>query len=391
VDVEQFSNPKWNERTPHLRRRILRMVLLDLLILALLLPIGEGLVRVLAPETARLLYSTELTGGYPIERNSLGLRDREFPTTRPASELRLICLGDSTTFGTGVAGEHTYPKQLEQLLNARGTNPSYLVINGGGQGNTVQRAIRFVESTGLELDPSVVILGFAPSVIGATVRQESAAVASAGERRGQQRPSLLQRASNWMRRAALSVHVQLHRTYLYTFIDANIRKRLYQLGILQDRMDKRSGAVFAYAFDVPGVPLEEIETSYSVYAECLAQLEEILDERGVPFIVMGIPSRFNLSDRGWDNERGFDLTKTRIVPLDRVARYCAELGIPFVDLRPRLRREREAMLSGDKPFDALYTPMDYTHLNSTGLRIAAEEILKCIDDHGWLDTPNEAR
>ncbi len=48
--------------------------------------------------------------------NSLGYRDHEF--SREKEDLyRIVCVGDSATFGDGVQLESTYSKRLEQLLN----------------------------------------------------------------------------------------------------------------------------------------------------------------------------------------------------------------------------------------------------------------------------------
>ena len=191
-----------------------------------------------------------------------------------------------------------------------------------------------------------------------------------------------------MRRTALKVHSRLYGSYLYVFIDANVRRRLYRLGVLRDRMDQGRGAVFTYAFDEPGVDLEEVEAAYHDYAQHLSVIKRLLDERGIPMLALGLPSRFRISDEPVDNERGFDTAKIRIDPYDRMAQYCRELGIPFVDLRLRLRKERQAMLDGDKPWNDLYIPYDYSHLDPAGLGMAAEMLRAEIDRQGWLRQGN---
>jgi hypothetical protein len=167
---------------------------------------------------------------------------------------------------------------------------------------------------------------------------------------------------------------------LYVFLDSNLRRMLYRTGIHRGQMDRRVGAVYAYAFDVPGVDLDEVESSYRMLAECLAKMTAMLDARGVPLVVLGIPSRFRISDDPVDNERGFAIGKIRIDPLDRVAESCTDLGIPFVDLRPPLRAERRRMFAGHRSWDDLYIPLDFVHLNSVGLRIAAVELLRMIEE-----------
>jgi hypothetical protein len=52
--------------------------------------------------------------------NARGFREREFRLEEPANRQRLLCLGDSFTFGTGVGVEDTWPRQLERLCESDG-------------------------------------------------------------------------------------------------------------------------------------------------------------------------------------------------------------------------------------------------------------------------------
>lgn len=79
--------------------------------------------------------------GVPVSINSSGLRDREYTAEKPPGTYRIVMLGDSTTFGWGVAEEQTTAKILEGALNRVGV-PLYSrveVLNAGvGNYNTVQ-------------------------------------------------------------------------------------------------------------------------------------------------------------------------------------------------------------------------------------------------------------
>ncbi len=384
MQLQQFAKPEWHSGTPHAGRRILRTLLLDAVVLVVLLVLGEIGVRLVFPDTARMLYSKTLTGGYPVAHNSHGLRDREFPVQRPPDELRLVCLGNSTTFGTGVADEDTYAKQLESLLNTRPGQCRTLVINGGGQGASVEQMQSFLQDKGLAFDPAVVVIGFSPSALGMTARGQAAAPNPGTPAQAPPVTGRLKQLNRAVREAMLAVHIQLSQSYLYAFCDAQIRRRFYRLGVLRDRMDKTAGAIYAYAFDVPGVDLTEIESVYATFAEQIGRVKALLDQRGIPCVVLGMPSRFELSEESADNERGFELRRIRIQPLERVGQLCAQLGVAYVDLRPAMRAARAAMQAGRRDWDDLYTPLDYTHLDRAGLRIAAEELQRCIEAHGWL-------
>lgn len=67
----------------------------------------------------------------PIRINALGLRGEEIPTPKPSDELRIVCLGDSYTFGWGALEENTYPAQLAALLREAHPGQSIRVINAG--------------------------------------------------------------------------------------------------------------------------------------------------------------------------------------------------------------------------------------------------------------------
>lgn len=383
MDVEQFAKAEWHQRTPHVLRRILRALLVDLLVLLTFAVVGEGAVRRFFPEQKRRIFTAEVTGGYPKTLNARGLRDRDFPDDSPPQETRILVLGASHTFGTGVAMENTYPKQLERLLNARGDATEYFVINAGGEGQALGQTLDFLLGKGLAFDPVLVIQSCAPSMIAKAGRGGDAGRSQPSVEPARE-PSYLFQVKRALRRGALGIHNRLYGSYLYGFLDGNVRLRLYRLGVIRDRMDKASGAIFAYAFDDPGVDLQAVEENYRVLLERLVELKKLLDEHQIQLLVMTPASRFDLSDRPVDNERGFDLDKIRIQPAQVIGDYCTRHRIPFVDPGPRLRAERHAMLEGTRPWNDLYIPLDYSHLNPTGLHIVAEELLKEIEAQGWL-------
>ena len=384
MDNEFEDQNRWHEVTPDLRRRVLRVLARDLCILVIVAGVGEIGVRWFLPHYSRFIYTPSITGGHPKTKNSFGLRGGEFSRERPEHETRILCLGNSTTFGSGVAHEDAFPKQLESILNQDQPGGNYFVINGGGEGGTPSQALEFLKRDGFSFDPQIVVLGFSPSMLGIVMRDEADAISDELSRGSRRTPSLLIRASRTLRQAALRVHHWLRSTYLYSFCDANMRRTLYGLDILRGSITQTSGAVFSYAFDVPGIFIDEVEVSYTHLSTALGDLQALLDKRQIPFIVVGLPSRFVLSHQPADNLRRIPIDKIRIKPIDRIAGYCAELGIVFVDMKQRLQAERRAMLDGTKPWEELYNPLDYTHLNPLGLGMVAEALHETMEAQGWL-------
>jgi lysophospholipase L1-like esterase len=97
--------------------------------------------------------------GVDVRINSQGLRDNEYPLARHQDTYRVLMLGDSTTFGWGVALDDTSAKLLEHGLNSGATsNLRFEVINGGvGNYGTVQE-VTYYETRGRALRPDLVIL-----------------------------------------------------------------------------------------------------------------------------------------------------------------------------------------------------------------------------------------
>jgi lysophospholipase L1-like esterase len=105
-------------------------------------------------------------GRWSVRINSAGLRGPEYRTPKPPGLFRILLVGDSFTFGYGVAEDSTYGAQLERLISARGVQcESVQVINGGVNGYNTEQAVAFVRNDGLRLEPDIVILGFNPNDI----------------------------------------------------------------------------------------------------------------------------------------------------------------------------------------------------------------------------------
>jgi len=93
-----------------------------------------------------------------VVTNSYGLRDREFTLKPDHGGFRILCLGDSLTFGNGVDSSSTYPKQLEALLNSSGQQ-AYEVINAGVPGYDIWQEVAYLKQYGLQFSPKLVIIG----------------------------------------------------------------------------------------------------------------------------------------------------------------------------------------------------------------------------------------
>jgi len=99
------------------------------------------------------------THSFPVVTNSYGLRNEEFAIKASADTFRILCLGDSLTFGNGVRIEDTYPKQLESMLNSDGKR-KYEVINGGVPAYDTWAEVTYFREYGWRFHPALVVIGF---------------------------------------------------------------------------------------------------------------------------------------------------------------------------------------------------------------------------------------
>jgi hypothetical protein len=87
--------------------------------------------------------------------NTLGFRGADMSLEKPAGMRRILCLGDSFTFGEGVREEDAWPQRLRRSLG-----PSTQVINAGVQGYDFDHEALYLLLYGRKLHPDVVVIAF---------------------------------------------------------------------------------------------------------------------------------------------------------------------------------------------------------------------------------------
>ncbi|MCX8045189.1 MAG: SGNH/GDSL hydrolase family protein [Desulfobacterota bacterium] len=88
--------------------------------------------------------------------NEHGLRSPSL-VPKKTTEFRILSLGESSTFGIGVADNETYSALLEQALNQRSPRHRYRVINAGASAYSSTQSVRYLERRGLVLQPDAVL------------------------------------------------------------------------------------------------------------------------------------------------------------------------------------------------------------------------------------------
>lgn len=109
-----------------------------------------------ASSNPRLVY--ELAPG-SFEINAAGYRGPEYPERKPAGTKRIVGIGDSSAFGSGVGEGDTYLRRLERLLNA-GDGDTVQVVNLAVAGYNSHQELEVLRTRGLAFDPDLVVLGY---------------------------------------------------------------------------------------------------------------------------------------------------------------------------------------------------------------------------------------
>ena len=112
-----------------------------------------------APEVHHLQVpgASAVLQGVDVRINSHGLRDREFAYTPPAGVKRLLLMGDSVTFGWGVAQDLVYAKVCERELAKSGR---YEVIDAAVVNHTTARMLAFYRQELYKYGAPVVLVAF---------------------------------------------------------------------------------------------------------------------------------------------------------------------------------------------------------------------------------------
>ena len=95
-----------------------------------------------------------------VVSNSLGYRSPEFDLLKPPGTIRIVCFGDSSTFGIGAEMEDSWPALLEDQLNDRGEQ-RFQVINAGVPGYTSHQGFLHMRQEVDRLQPDIVFASYA--------------------------------------------------------------------------------------------------------------------------------------------------------------------------------------------------------------------------------------
>lgn len=278
-----------------------------------------------------------------VRTNSLGYRG---PEPGPKTARRVLFLGDSITLGDYLDEEDTFVRRVETLGRSRGT--LLQTLNAGVPGIGLADELAILLETGLSSEPDDVVLGFYLNDV-----QPSRGMALTHRpplvRSSRLLGSLAEAAARWRSRVEPLPDTVPPET----------------LAVWREQIQQR----FAGRTE-PLIPTAAafVEDWGSAWADgAWERLEPLLEEmaraterRGIRLLVVAFP----LEDQ-------VDVPSTAAVdhPQLELKRVGARLGVPVLDLLPRLR---EARGHGDLFYD-------HCHLSPLGNRLVAEWILEELE------------
>jgi lysophospholipase L1-like esterase len=278
--------------------------------------------------------------------NAAGFRGAEIRSVADAGYPRVLCLGDSMTFGVGVEDDETYPQQLQRLLALGSAARSPEVINAG-----VQRYFTYQEIDLLRRQVGVL----QPNVVTLAVYINDLALRPTDEE------DYVREYENEREQAATSFRRRFPTTYLLLKNSASVE--LIKNTYLKVAASTRTQTNIAEE-GLAGRIRERDEPRWQAVERELVTFKELSLTHQFRPIVVFVPVRRQIAE---------DLPAS-VYPA-RLADYARGLGIETIDPTDTFK---QSLRAGSDP----YLPWD-DHMSVAGHRIVAEAIAREIGRHAF--------
>jgi hypothetical protein len=289
----------------------------------------------------RLRASATITGrsgtdefDFRYEHNRLGFRGPEIATEKPPDVFRIVALGDSFTYGIGVDWDDTFVHRLEGLFNAReGRHPRVEVIDAGVPRFYPEAERKLLEHYALPLAPDLVLVTFVPNdVIDTYYGSDATSVAEGGYLLTSDAARAIESLPAPFR--WLAGHSHLMRWLVARVVTA--------------RRTEAKPVVWADVYRESGfheAAWREVERQYAAIVALAHQHHMLVAFAHLP--------------------QQDPLDESAAYPGQRLARFCAEQRVPFIDLLGAMRAAQREQV--------IYWPRD-GHANAEGTRVIAGEL-----------------
>ncbi len=329
--------------------------------------------------------------------NSLGFRDREFGL-RKASAIRILALGDSTTYGWGVNLEDTWCKRLEENLRKQGLDVE--VLNLGKPAAGPYEYARIAEAAVPALRPDYVLVGFFgaedlaqlgdalsfdmdnfvrdsfPNILYLTIRYRN---------RGAQGGAVKRTADDirkWYAQTAQQLHdgMSAEQRSRFDAIDQEARQAFLDGKLNPWMIDQATNSPQTF---LDSAEYERLHAQIRKAARQLARIRRVAARYGAKEIVASVPEGFTVNKEAYDNVQriGFQLVPSMLqddVPDRAIAEACKRAGVEtFHSVTDAMRRhidekglyfefDRHMTAAGNALYADLITPFIAADLKGSG-------------------------
>ena len=287
--------------------------------------------------TSRVSWPPELA--YTARINSLGLRGPETTVEPAPGVFRILCLGDSTTFGFYVEEDETLPQQLQRELRAAGAE-RVEVVNGGCGGWSINDEADFYSERAHKLKPRLVVLTFCGNDL-ADLKRPRSNYASLKAQLGEGGAGRIKRV--------------LYATATYEL--------LLRIKIASKQARLKARGEVAHPLSSGAIAGEEGDRLWDLYAGHLTRLRDELRRSQIPLVLCYLPDAWRLQEGLTEVDDG------------RLGALCERLEIPYVSAYPRFSA---------RPVTELYhAPID-PHPNAQGNAVLAEVTARFLRERGLI-------
>ena len=289
--------------------------------------------------------------------NEHDMNDDPIDLAADAGKTRVLALGDSHTYAVGVSKDDTWVKQLQLQLNQSG-DPSYRTYNAGGVGFNLHQYLLRLMDQGPELKPHYVVVGFSyatdlydllPPHKGGWIYGADAArdyfdfdtsgnleilhwdLQASATDQGDKQPAPKTSTAHGLRKflSNFAIFRYLRRSKLALAIGSKLRIGGQSLWPNMDIvLEKQVSPEHEYQWRLAKALLGRIKT------EC--------DALNAKLIVLGIPYLPQVYDEIWEVTFAGDATYSRTAANERVAAWCKDAEVSYVETLDAFRAETHA-------------------------------------------------
>ena len=288
--------------------------------------------------------------GEGVRINAYGFRGGEFAGSKPPGVIRIVCVGDSGTFGIWFGRSYkihkdNYPEELREILREKGQN-NVEVINAGVVGYTSSHVLRQLMTGVLDLEPDIITLrvGFNDQFL---LKSKNAI------------DYYVEEPSNF-----------IFRNLLYRFHGWRLTRLASWLNQKLIKMNP---------------PGKEIITTYDEFMENIERFTEAARERNIKLLFIDYPLRDRRTMLTPGERKVARLYGANTLPeiseshqayQDIILELAKTEGVPVVDTLPASKSSEQDYF--------LFTKYDFVHPNRRGARIIAERLYEKLTVLGWL-------